>query len=151
MSYHIRLKEYHCPKCQAEYIPFAEDVKCPKCDFLDRGTSEYWGFVDQIINSMKAHKIEYGRYVPPGWHMGSASESMQYVCMDVFDDMERSGWIPNIMRLHEMLRHEWPEHQSKNVMGLVLAVYEKYGKDKWFRNGPTFKERWRYSLGRFLL
>lgn len=85
MSYHIKLEEYVCPNCKAEYIPYEEGLPCPSCKIIPTNISkEYFKFIDELIVSLRINKISTGRYIPDAWLIDSFSDNIQSVFFRLF-------------------------------------------------------------------
>ncbi|MFA5935062.1 MAG: hypothetical protein WC827_04210 [Candidatus Paceibacterota bacterium] len=90
MSYHIKLKEYKCPKCEALYVPYEENLPCPSCKTvpMTNVSKEYFRFVDGLITSLRINKINGGSYLPGAWYIGSFVDSIQELVFKIFNYME---------------------------------------------------------------
>jgi hypothetical protein len=89
MSYHINLKEYNCPSCDALYIPYKVNMPCPNCKKIpDNTPEEYLHFIDQIITSLVINKEREGSYRPSAWYIGSFTDYIQSVIFHVFNALE---------------------------------------------------------------
>ena len=85
MTYHIKLEEYTCPGCKAEYIPYENGLSCPSCKIIPIDVSEeYFGFIDNLIVSLRINKINSGRYVPEAWLTASFSDNIQLIFFKLF-------------------------------------------------------------------
>lgn len=85
MSYHISLEDYYCPNCNALYIPYEENMSCPKCKKVDNNIpKEYLEFIDKMIASLRVNKIDGGMFIPLGWYMGSFTDSVQDIIFHIF-------------------------------------------------------------------
>ena len=92
MTYHIRLKDYTCPKCEALYVPYEEGVACPCCSTkTEIGVSkEYSDFIDSIIISLRVNKMREGRFRPSAWYMGTFVGYVQSIIFRVFDAWDKN-------------------------------------------------------------
>jgi len=85
MTYHIKLEEYACPDCKAEYIPYEEGLPCPSCKTIPTDVSEkYFGFINELIASLRINKINSGRYIPDAWLTASFADNLQSVFFRLF-------------------------------------------------------------------
>ena len=85
MSYHMKLEEYSCPDCKAEYIPYEKGLPCPSCKIIPTDISEeYFGFIDNLIVSLRINKMSCGRYIPDAWYIGSMSDNLQSIFFRLF-------------------------------------------------------------------
>lgn len=91
MSYHIRLKDYRCPSCDALYIPYKVDLSCPNCGRVSSNINqEYLNFIDELIVSLRVNKIKNGKYLPKAWSVECFSEYIQHVIFYMFDDLDKN-------------------------------------------------------------
>jgi len=85
MSYHIKLKDYFCSKCKAEYIPYEKGILCPNCKISTENIpEEYLGFIDELIVSLMVNKHRGGEFLPMGWLEASFADSIQYILFKTF-------------------------------------------------------------------
>ena len=87
MTLHINKPDYQCLNCKVYFFPFRASIVCPNCK-TPATTTEYYDTIDDIARSMKAHKMEYGRFMPGAWLSSSYIEQIQSLCFKLFDDME---------------------------------------------------------------
>jgi len=139
MTYHIYLKNYSCPECQLAYIPCTSAQKCPKCAYYDANAGQYRNFAKEVVQSMKAHKWEFGRYQPDAWAQSSLTEALQHECFRFFDHLEAgtSGPFPEMLELVQ-LDDKWEQKYQRE---LYTAVHEIWVADRWFTEGPNWKEK----------
>lgn len=118
MSYHIKLKDYNCPDCNALYIPYKEGMFCPSCKTVPVNISkEYLGFIDQLIVSLRVNKIKGNKYIPSAWYVGSMVDQVQSVIFSVFDILE-----------------------TKRPANEVVAINEHLNSLTWDNNSPYLKD-----------
>ena len=143
MTYHIHLKNYKCPNCEAIYVPFKDDITCPKCGSSDRHNIQYNNFIDEILSSMIANKKEYGFYNPPAWFSGCIAESLQSLCFVLFDTLEEINPQSPVTLFEEILATVGFEHpyQKKHAQDVAMAVYKKYEDAGILRNKPSLWTR----------
>jgi hypothetical protein len=66
MTLHIKY-DHHCPECEAPYIPYDQDVKCPRCGLLEEDRFDY---IPKAADSA-LHNLHKGSYVPGAWWVGT--------------------------------------------------------------------------------
>lgn len=130
MTAHIKLPNYKCSKCKFAFIPFHIGIRCPKCSFVDKDLPQYHGYVNQVLNSMHIHKLQYGNYHPGAWLSGSATEYIQKLCFQIFDALEKETPRDPIVFINKMLENFSDGPHRKHAKDIVLAVYEQYRKNK---------------------
>lgn len=90
MSYHLNLKEYTCPGCNAVYIPYEKDMACPGCQRIESNVpEEYLDFISRLISSLRVNKLRGGRYIAMAWLIGSYCDYLQNLIFHVFDAIDR--------------------------------------------------------------
>jgi uncharacterized protein (UPF0297 family) len=100
MSYHIRLDEYKCSECEALYIPYEENLPCPNCKVVPANVSkEYFGFITELIASLRVNKIKNGNYFPDAWYIGSFTDYIQDIIFHIFNALEKQKFnnISNVV------------------------------------------------------
>jgi hypothetical protein len=130
MSYHIKLKEYNCPSCNALYIPYKVNMLCPFCRKIPENTpKEYLGFIDEVIISLKMNKVQGGRYLPNAWYIGSTSEYFQDVIFRIFDALDKNKtdtaevFIDGYLNLTE--RYKDAIYMKNYIKSMFLEVYSR--------------------------
>lgn len=144
MTYHIRLKDYYCPNCSGHYLPFKSDLPCPHCGKTNKIEDlEYLEAIPSILNSMHAHKLKYGRYLPDAWYQGSYIEYIQSGAFLFFDRYEKNKKLGFESVIDDCLKNEkdiptWEKRHLKEIMMAVFAVY----KENPNISKPSFFRRW---------
>ena len=130
MTIHIQLKDIKCSKCSVPFIPFQTNFKCPNCD---EATDEFFDFIPEMVDSMKQHKLKYGKFTPDAWYVGSLAEHIQRILFGAFDILEMDKPAKPDEFLNDYLnKTEWGDQQylQKHVQDIALAVYDVYKSDK---------------------
>lgn len=130
MSYHIKLKEYNCPNCNALYIPYKENMACPSCKTIPVNTpKEYLGFIDELIASLRVNKIREGRYIPSAWYTGSFTEYIQGIIFHLFDALDKDKSKNVELFISEYLgsmKLDKDDNYLKNyIYSLSLEIYSR--------------------------
>jgi len=125
MSYHV-VYNHQCPQCGAHYIPFDQDVPCPRCGHVE---AERFDYIREAVASMRTHKKMWGVYTPGAWWVGSLGDHFLHLLFGVFDYYEErrpepsfeeyvSGWVR---------RSEWGEHpyHRDHFLSIALRVQEE--------------------------
>lgn len=129
MTLHIRLKDYQCPKCNFQYIPFAKDVTCPGCNFLDKDTNEYHDFIQRLLGSLRGHKMQYGSYTPPVWITSSFAEHIQSLCFKFFDVLDAKPSRDPLSLVGTVIHFEESEaHERKHLEDILRVALDEYKK-----------------------
>jgi hypothetical protein len=152
MTYHIKLEDFYCPTCLSVYIPYEKNLPCPKCGSINVITDEkYFEFIPKVLLSMKAHKSEFGRYVPDAWYRGSYAELIQSTTFKTFDTLEKSKNLSTV-KIKELLSQNFSEvekWEKDHLTAIELSIFDKYREDPWFSKSLSFTGRFKQSLARF--
>ena len=145
MTYHIKRQNYMCKKCAVIYIPFNKDIACPNCG-NQADTEEHFDFIIDIANSMKAHKIRYGSFMPPAFFCdGSLAANIQSSCLKIFDKFEAAkpkdekGWLSKAV-VEKIEFSEEYKYLIKHITDIIFSIYGLYKKQNKF--APSKLKRW---------
>ena len=86
MTMHIYYN-HNCPQCETAYIPYDDDVPCPKCGLIER---KRFDFVPQAANSALYNLSQKGDYVPGAWFTGTLGDYLMLFLFHVLDLHKRS-------------------------------------------------------------
>lgn len=131
MSYHIKLKDYNCPKCDALYIPYEKNLSCPSCKVIPIGISgEYLKFIDELIISLRVNKLSCGEYLPGAWYSGSFSESIQPVFFKIFYILSKKKLSSGELFINEYFIKCEPEDKKDEYLrdyfkSIALKIYSR--------------------------
>jgi len=70
MTLHISY-DHMCPNCGTYYIPFDQDIDCPKCNLMEE---EIFDFISEAAKSAYYNLMNEGRYQPASWYTGSYAD-----------------------------------------------------------------------------
>lgn len=139
MTYHIRNNDYKCTKCEYEFIAYKKDVPCPNCGEIEKSDGEGYDFIEQLVQSLKAHKIQYGQFHPPAWLRASFSDEIQSQCYKVFDYLAQNKGknLEDVKNIYKNNPEPYPESFLNYEMDVFRRAKELYDKDpvkeSWFR------------------
>jgi len=126
MTYHIRCKNYKCPKCSANYIPFKKDFKCPNCG---ESTNEFFDLIPEMVHSLEYHKQKYGSFRSPAWSITSFVEHIQSIMFDVFDYVESNKLSnPEVFIAEHFDKADWGDkpYLKNHVKEIALVTLKNY-------------------------
>ena len=138
MTYHIKTTDFFCPKCDAIYMPYSSDLPCPKCQVVNPiEDPRSLDFIERVLESMKVHKIRYGRYTPDAWYQGCYSEYLQSVIFSTFDNLEaREVSDPKtFIREYIMSNPDAQQYAKEHTVDIELKVYDGYMKNPNIKGG----------------
>jgi hypothetical protein len=81
MSLHI-IYTHQCSNCEAYYLPYAKDIKCPNCG-LDE--EEVFDVISELVRSANYQKSIHGFYTPLAWWNGSYADHVALYLFQLFD------------------------------------------------------------------
>lgn len=84
-------EDYQCRQCQTFFIPFNEDIQCPRC--MVRATEdaieEHARFILDLVLVMQLNKARKGVFIPDEWPIGLLVNSVQLLMFEMFDALEQ--------------------------------------------------------------
>lgn len=149
MSMHFDKDNYRCLNCNAIFLPYKINFKCPNCGQLipDSDTKEYINSIEDIANSLEVHKRQYGHYFPGAWNVFNIMDHIQSIVFSIFDALERDMPENKEQFINDSLENNFiwvkqiylKDHIKEIAMG-VLELYEK-GKFDEITRGKMEEER----------
>ncbi len=82
MTLHIHYN-HACANCGAEYIPYNEEVACPRCGQVEE--ERFRDFAAQAAGSAVRNLRRGRKYVPPVWSTFSLADSLLYFLFELFE------------------------------------------------------------------
>jgi DNA-directed RNA polymerase subunit RPC12/RpoP len=82
MSLHINY-DYECPECGAEYIPYDNEVPCPKCGFLEK--KRYAAFVEDVVQAMGYNALTGFGCMPAAYTITCIADSVSIFLFKLFE------------------------------------------------------------------
>jgi hypothetical protein len=147
MTLHINEPDFLCQNCKVPFIPFKKNITRPNCGIP---TDEHFDFIPSLIISMKAHKMEYGSFMPDCWIRSSLTEHIQQLIFRIFDSLNHQqpkdgeGFIIDV--INKGLNFRDQEYLRKHTEDIALAVYEIYKDDWTLKSGPGISFRMQHWL-----
>ena len=126
MSHHIRY-DHQCPNCEALYIPYNQDIPCPRCGLIE---NERFDFIAQAATSSRHNFRQYGAgiYTPMAWFAGSFADHILLFLFQILDahhEDEQRRPFPEVAR--EAVRSmSWGEtpYLEEHVYQIACHVYD---------------------------
>lgn len=75
--------EYFCENCGSFYIPYEENIDCPKCSVKSNIVLK--GFYNDIYRSCLINIKQYKSFVPPSFAIMHQSDSIQYLIFNILN------------------------------------------------------------------
>ena len=138
MTYHIRTTEYECRKCGQIFIAYEKGLKCPNCDTPEESVGKSYGFIHNLILSMRTHKLQFGTYRPPVWMETSFVDYIQGIIYTSFDfaEAEPDKGIEYILELFRLADPDNKNSDNKHLRRIMMRVSLRYNELK------DLKESW---------
>lgn len=124
MTLHV-VYNHECPDCGAYYIPYGEDVACPRCGLVEE---ERFDYIPQAAESVRFNLETYGSYVPPAWWVGSLGDHILLILFHLFETYRKEkenrpfGDFATAM-LDQMAWGE-QEYLKGHVCAIAMEVHE---------------------------
>ncbi|MDD5464258.1 MAG: hypothetical protein PHP62_03855 [Candidatus Moranbacteria bacterium] len=103
-------QDHQCRLCGAYFIPFKEDIECPRCGVraTDEAVEVYLNFISELVSTMQLNMDRNGCFMPEKWPMRFMYSNVQLLMFEMFD----------------MLEQKKPKNQKKflkeNIMSMKL-------------------------------
>jgi hypothetical protein len=99
--------------------------------------AEFIDIIPQIVDSMMAHKLEYGIFAPDAWTTQSVSDEIQmtvFMFLDMFEyEKQKSPNVDEDKYLEEVLDEElfkgYREPLARYYKGIIIASYKLYKEE----------------------
>lgn len=98
--------------------------------------------IDELIASMRTHKLRYGHFTPPAWYSGSSTENLQEICFQLFDNLEticpdnEKEWL---LERVEKITDRDVDLRTK-ITDVISTIYPIYSKHNRFE--PSSFKKW---------
>lgn len=130
MSYHIKLKDFFCSNCKAQFIPYEEGILCPNCKTpAENIPKEFLGFIDELICSLMVNKRRGGEFIPMGWLEDSFVDRIQFVIFKIFYAWDKKNPSGGELFIREFLnKYEFQDHNlylRDYINSIAIRVYAR--------------------------
>jgi hypothetical protein len=127
MTLHV-VYDHECEACGAIYVPYDDDVPCPKCGLVEE---DRFDFIPEAVVSLRFNKF-HGSYRPPAWWVGSLGDHILNLLFGLLDTYEEEK--PDSFRefvASRLAKIDWgdQEYLQNHVLGIALRVHEELEKD----------------------
>jgi hypothetical protein len=144
---HFSKPNYECPKCEVIFLPYKIGIKCPNCSKVisDIDSEDYLDTVENITESMSAHKHGYGKYFPGAWMTSDILDHVQSLNFRIFDALEREKpeneeeFLMGILDKSNWGEQLYLKEHVKEITKEVLVVYRAKEFSKIVDNRPKTK------------
>lgn len=117
---------HSCPKCKAMYVPFGEDVPCPRCGMVE---TKRFDFVTRAAESAQLNLATNGSYLPHTWWVSSLADFVLYVCFEILEQHRKDGGIYHIDQVAKEVVEGTDmadkPYLREHVYEASLAVYDR--------------------------
>lgn len=140
MTFHITY-DHKCPECGAFYIPYNEEVKCPRCG---KKEDETFGFIPKAIASLENNLLRYDSYIPGAWYVSSLADHILLLLFRVFEVYRNKETEKSFRQFSKELleKNKWKgegknqEYLKGHVHNISLGIYrrlkEKEDSERYF-------------------
>lgn len=113
--------DHKCLGCGAHYIPFEEDIVCPKCNLME---PEIFDYIPQAVASMKINKAQ-GKYMPGAWWVGSLGDHILHIMFNLFDEFEQQNEEFSVFARNYLSQMEWGDQAyfQAHVLEIAIRIY----------------------------
>ena len=122
--------DYECPNCQLAWLPYAENLKCPKCGRL-LPNGEATAISDETLESAKFNKRLYGKFELEFWltrRLGDRYFAWAFKALDVAEsNPEMSAASAALTAMMDLDLEEMSPYRE-HMLGYFTAVIEGYRK-----------------------
>lgn len=125
MTIHVSY-DHECPECGAYYVPYDDDVPCPKCGIIE---NERFDFISKAVESILYNIEQYHFFVPPCWITYSLCDKILIILFHLFQAFEFSGKEKAFSEFSfdEIKKHVyWKGHDYivKHIYNIAVRVNE---------------------------
>jgi len=121
---------HECPQCAAYYIPFDEDVPCPRCSLVEKDRHD---FVPLAVASVRWNIDMYGSYVPGAWFVGGLGDHLLLIVFHIFQRWSKQQEQAFAAAIEEELasRGDWGDqaYLKPHIALLAQRIYDEMQKD----------------------
>lgn len=141
MTYHIAY-DYQCQACGADFIPYEEQLPCPKCGIA----AQTWlGYARSAAESLNVNLQSRGSYMPGAFWVGTLGDRVLYLLFQTFERWRLTEPNPDFS---EHLREDLPkidfepqhEYLREHIRIIALRTFEALGELTKPELRPGFKE-----------
>ena len=131
MTIHIN-DSHKCPSCDAFYIPYDEEVPCPRCGKIEEFDFDL--FIPIAVESLMFNK-EQGSFVPPMWYISSFGDHVMHLLFPIFEayEAEKKGDFRKFAEKH-LSELDWGEQKYLEKHLLEIAVRLEKGLQEKFKS-----------------
>jgi hypothetical protein len=129
MSYHVDYSHV-CPTCGAYYIPYDENIPCPRCGVVE---TERFDFIREATASASVNMQEFASFVRPAWWVGSFADHILQILFFVLEHHRQQTPVRNFSEVaQEALTHmEWGDqvYLRDHIHAIACRVREQLDAD----------------------
>ena len=130
MSFHI-MYDYQCKNCEAYYIPYDRNARCPNCGINEEEIAE--DIISRIASSANYQKNMFGIYTPIAWWQGSFGDYVAlliFQCLDAYEEQAEKSFTEFAQIYFD--KRQWGNqlYMKRNIYGLSCRVFEVLDSEK---------------------
>lgn len=126
MTLHV-VYDHECEACGAFYIPYDDDVPCPKCSLVE---ANRYDFIPEAVDSLKFNKSQ-GSYRPPAWLVGSLGDhilNLLFGLLDTYEEEKPDSFREFITSKLIQMDFGDQEYLRNHLLGIAMRVHEELKK-----------------------
>ena len=127
MTIHIN-SSHECASCGAFYIPYDEEVPCPKCGKIEG--EDFDIFMPLAVESLLFNKKQ-GSFIPPSWYVASFGDHVMHLLFPIFEAYESKK--PGDFRkfaAKRLSKMDWGKQKylEKHLLEIVVRLEKEISK-----------------------
>lgn len=123
MTLHIDYN-HKCRECKAFYIPYDEDIPCPRCGCVEE---DRFDFIPQAADSA-LYNLRDGSYYPGAWYISSYADHVLHLVFIILEHHRTNGgskFEDVARRLVNKMKWGDQEYARDHVFAIACRVYEE--------------------------
>ena len=120
---------YHhqCSSCGIDYIPFDDDVPCPKCGELEK---ERYDVITGGAASAQFNFLDHGSYIPSAWVVLSHGDAVMSIIFQLLELDRQEGSINDFSEMaREMLEKKFELSNEDYVVPYIHRMAVRVHKE----------------------
>lgn len=129
MTLHV-VYSYNCPECDANYIPYAAGVVCPRCG---SDATETFDYIPQAAESINYNLALYGSYMPIAWWVGSLGDHILHILFPIFEDFRLQNATTDFSEFAsiQLDAADWGDqtYLRDHIISIAVLVYDEMQRE----------------------
>lgn len=124
MTLHIHYN-HQCAQCGAYYIPYGNDVPCPRCGIMEQ---ERYNFIPQAVESAYYNLKSQHSYTPMAWYVGSLGDHILYLMFPILEQHRLSptqSFNEVAWNMVQKMNFGEQEYLRDHLYSILILVYQQ--------------------------